>query len=105
MVLACEVRRRWDEKALDVVRRLAKHKATNVHELLRRSVELAYTDRWWALLGMAVQSAVAASVLAPEGRKLVLDEKGADAPELSELLDAQRWSAIQEELECTECTA
>ena len=42
--------------------------------------------------GMAVQGAVAASVLTPEGKKLVLDEKGTDTPELSDLLDAQRWA-------------
>ena len=76
-----------------MVRRLAKNKVQNAHELLRRSAELAWTDRWWALLGVAVQNAVAASVLAPGGKGLVLDDKGVDTPDLSELLDGQRWSA------------
>ena len=93
VVLACEVGGCWNDKALEVVRRLAKNKVQNAHELLRRSAELAWTDRWWALLGVAVQNAVAASVLAPGGKGLVLDDKGVDTPDLSELLDGQRWSA------------
>ena len=93
VVLACEVGGRWDEKALEVVRRLAKHRAKSSHELLRRSVELAWTDRWWALLGVTVQSAVAASVLAPTGKGLVLDEKGVEAPDLADFLDGHQWAA------------
>ena len=51
--LGCEVRGRWNEEAHAWVRGLAKEKAKNQHPLLRRSVELAWLDRWWALLGAA----------------------------------------------------
>ena len=56
VVFACEVGGCWNDKALEVVRRLVKNKVQNAHELLRRSAELAWTDRWWALLGVAVCS-------------------------------------------------
>ena len=41
---------------------------------------------------MAVQNAVAASLLAAESRKLVLDTGAADVPDLADLLDGQRWA-------------
>ena len=93
VVLACEVGGRWHDDVQNVVRCLAKHKAQEAHVLLRRSVELAWSDRWWAQLGVAVQSAVAASVLADTGKQLVLGETSAGAPELDALLDGQRWAA------------
>ena len=92
IVLACEVGGRWHDTVEEVVRRLAKHRVQNVHPLLGRSVEIAWVDRWWSTLGVAVQDALAASVLAPRGKKLVLDATAAEEPELGELLDAQRWA-------------
>ena len=80
------------------MRCLAKRRVKNVHSLLRRSAELAWTDRWWSFLGVAVQDACAASVLAASGRKLVLDQQAAEELELSGLLDGQRWAAEPEEL-------
>ena len=44
------------------------------------------------MLGMAVQDAVAASLLAPQGKKLVLDTHAAWVPDLDALLDGQRWA-------------
>lgn len=70
MVLAC-----WHDKALDVVRCFAKQTATEAQVLLRRSVELAWADGWWALLAVAVQDALVGC-----------------APTLDALLDGQRWS-------------
>ena len=92
VVLACEVGGRWNETAVDLVRQLAKLKVKNVHPLLKRSVELAWTDRWWALLGVAVQNALTASLLAAEGKTLVLDRGEAHEPDLDLLLDGQRWA-------------
>ena len=49
---------------------------------MRQSVELAWADRWFAIVAVAVQDVVAASLLAPPGKRLVIDS-GADAmPEL-----------------------
>ena len=92
MVLACEVGGRRNRAALDLVRLLAKEKARSVHPLLRRSVELAHADRWWAVFGCAVQNALAASLLAKSGRKLVLEDATTVGPEVDELLDGQRWA-------------
>ena len=77
---------------MELVRLLAKLRVRNTHPLLRRSSELAWTDRWWALLGCAVQNALAASLLAPTGKRLALDSATAEGPELDALLDGQRWA-------------
>ena len=60
--------------------------------LLRRSAQAAWAARWWAMLGLAVQNAFAASILAPAGQRLVLDAAAADQPQLDELMDGQRWA-------------
>ena len=93
VVLGCEVGGRYNEQAANWVRCLAKQKAAKQHPLLKRSVELAWSDRWWALLGVAAQDALAASLLAPYGKRLVLDDRSAPEPELADLLDGQRWAA------------
>ena len=41
---------------------------------------------------MAIQDALAASILAPSGRRLVLDAGADGAPDLDRLLDGQRWA-------------
>merc|ERR1711904_716877 len=87
VVLAGEIGGRWSEEACDWIRYLAKIKARQQHPLLQRSVQLAWSDRWWALIGVATQNALAASLLAPSGTRLVLDGKAADEPALDALLD------------------
>ena len=59
--------------------------------MLRRSAQLAWTDRWWAILVIAVQDALAASLLAPAGKGLALEGTVDYEPALEEVLDAQRW--------------
>ena len=44
------------------------------------------------MLGVAVQDALAASLLAPSGRNLVLDNTVANCPDLPEVFDGQRWA-------------
>ena len=44
------------------------------------------------MIGVAVQNALAASLLAPYGPGIVLDQPSAPAPELDALLDGQRWA-------------
>ena len=65
LVLAAEVGGRWNDTTLQFVRQLAKHKVRAVPMVLQSSAELAWADRLWTLLGVAVQDALAASVLAP----------------------------------------
>ena len=92
VALVGEVGGRWHEDAVHWIRCLAKHKAKQQHPLLKRSAELAWTDRWWALVGATSQNALAASLLAPCGKKLILDDAAGFEPELDSLLDAQRWA-------------
>ena len=63
VVLGCEGGGRWKDEALDFVRRLARLRAAQAPAILRARVASAYTRRWWCLLGIAVQDALAATVL------------------------------------------
>ena len=90
IVLAAEVGGRWNETTLTLVKLLAKHKVQDVPLVLRRSAELAWSDRWWTLLGVAIQDALAASVLAPSCSGLVLDASTSYEPEIDRLLDDER---------------
>ena len=44
------------------------------------------------MLGIALQNAIAGSLLAASGSHLVLDLSASPAPELDAVLDGQRWS-------------
>ena len=63
VVLGCEVGGRWNDEALDFVRRLGRLRAAQAPPLLRQSVAAAYARRWWCLLGVAVQDALASTKL------------------------------------------
>ena len=45
------------------------------------------------MLGIAVQNAIAASLLAHPSARLVLDQSAAPVPELDSVLDGQRWAS------------
>ena len=92
VTLAFETGGRWNDEAIDLVDRLALYKAQQAPQALRRSVQLAYVSRWSAMVSVAVQDAIAASLLAPACRALVLDQSAAPAPTLDKLLDSQRWA-------------
>jgi len=81
-----------NDTAIDLIDRLAVYKAQHVPFSIRRSVQLAWTDRWASMLGLAVQDAIAASLLAHSGEQLVLDPSAAPIPELDSVFDGQRWA-------------
>ena len=93
LTLACEVGGRWNNTAVDLLDRLAVYKSQDVPLVMRRSVQSAWLDRWASMLGIAVQDSIAASLLAPSGAQLVLDQSAAPLPEIDALLDGQRWAA------------
>ena len=64
VILACEVGGRWNADALRTVSDLAKHKSRGAPALLRPSARAAWHYRWWSLLSVAAQSALAATLLA-----------------------------------------
>ena len=45
-----------------------------------------------SMLGVAVQNAIAASLLAPSGAQLVVDQSEEPVPDLASVLDGQRWA-------------
>ena len=65
-VLACEIGGRFSEECSDLVRRLVEHRAGQQPQPLRGSFHVILTRRWWALLSVAVQRAVAANLVGAE---------------------------------------
>ena len=63
VVLACEEGGRWGPDVFKVVADRVKLKVASLHPLLCRSVALAYTRKWWAILAMGAQSAAIDCVL------------------------------------------
>ena len=62
VVLACETGGRWNGGAQRFVRSLARHRASEAPAPLRRSAEAAWRTRWWGLLSIAAQDALAATL-------------------------------------------
>ncbi|CAK0885381.1 unnamed protein product, partial [Prorocentrum cordatum] len=83
MVLSCEVGGRWGRDSLQLVRLLAKQKARAAPALLRRSAELAYTNRWWGFLSVAAQDSLMAT-LTGDGYLALGGAAGEDDPDLAE---------------------
>ena len=84
VVLACETGGRWSPVCLDLVRDLAASKARGAPETLQASLRVAWAARWWALLSVAAQEALAASLVEPALQ--LLDGWDAAEPSLDDLL-------------------
>ena len=63
VVLSGEVGGRWSSTAAWLLRRLAAHKAAHAPRTLRRGTALALERRWWGLLAVATQDALASTLL------------------------------------------
>ena len=86
VVLACEVGGRWSDTSLRFVAGLAKHKARAAPALLRSSARAAWLSRWWGLLSVAAQSALAAT-LTGDGVLALGGPSGFDEVPLGDVLD------------------
>ena len=84
VVLACEIGGRWSATCVALIRALAAHRAEAAPPLLRSAARSAWASRWWALLGVAQQSALAASLA--EDTLGELDGFLGDAPPLADVL-------------------
>ena len=82
--LACEIGGRWSQSTVDVVRALAKAKARQAPQRVRVAAQLGWERRWWSMLSVAVQDALA-STLVEDGVE-VLDGVDGDPPSLCCLL-------------------
>ena len=69
--LGCEVFGRWSKQSVKLVPALARERARGLHPRVRRGVALSLQHRWWGLLGVALQKAVAHLVLNSGGDDLV----------------------------------
>ena len=88
LVAAGEVGWRWNEESFHFLVQLAKAKARQAPQVLRKSLELAWIRRWTGMLTHAAMDAFAASLLQEQPST----EAGADGPEppTGELLTAER---------------
>ena len=68
--LGCEVYGRWGEPCMKLVPQLAREHARGLHPRVRRGAALGYQNRWWSILGVSLQKAVAAAVLRDHGADL-----------------------------------
>ena len=69
--LGCEVFGRWGAQCVKLVPALARERSRGLHPRLRRGFALSLQNRWWDILGVALQRAVAHIVLNPEGGDLM----------------------------------
>ena len=61
--LAAEVGGRWNADAHELVRQIVRVRALRAPPALRASASSAWARRWWGMLSIAVQHAVAGSAL------------------------------------------
>ena len=61
--LGCEVFGRWGAQCVQLVPALARERCRGLHPRIRRGFALGLQHRWWGLLGIALQRAVANCVL------------------------------------------
>ncbi len=69
--LGCEVYGRWSSHSVRLVPALARERSRLLHPRIRRGVALGLEHRWWGILGVALQQAVAHAVLNPDSADLV----------------------------------
>ena len=61
--LACEVGGRWSQACVDLVRLLASARARDAPPRLQASARLAWESRWWSMLSVCLQDALAATMV------------------------------------------
>ncbi len=86
LVLGCETYGRWCEDSVRIIRDLASLKARQAPPLLRGCARHAWSNRWWALVGVAVQRAIAEALLRHGGCDLQPNAPTHAPPPLAEVL-------------------
>ena len=84
VVLAGEVGGRWSSDCCKLLEELASHRSRHAPPQLRRSTARAWEARWWAMLSVAVQNALAATLV--DDAPHLLHGWAGDGPPLGELL-------------------
>ena len=65
VVLGCEVYGRWSPEAVDLVQELVALKAQEAPPSMRGCAKAAWSQRWWAVISVGVQRAIAEALLSP----------------------------------------
>ena len=86
LVLGCEVYGRWSDDAVKIVREMAALKAQQAPRRLRNCARHAWSNRWWALIGVGVQRAIAEALLRHAGFDLQDNAPLQPPPPLADLL-------------------
>ena len=86
LVLGCEVYGRWSDDAVKVVREMAALKAQQAPHRLRHCARHAWSNRWWALVGVGVHRAIAEALLRHAGFDLQDNAPLQPPPALADLL-------------------
>ena len=86
LVLGCEAYGRWCPDAVKLVRELAALKALEAPPLLRGCAKSAWSNRWWALISVGVQRAVAEALLRHAGPDLQPSPPVEATPPLADVL-------------------
>ena len=94
--LACETSGRWSEECVKVVRLLARAKARTAREEQRARMAAAYASRWWSMLSVSAQMALASTLVDEKPR--CLDGVDGEEPHWQEVLqEAQDTSLLPDE--------
>ena len=86
VVLGCEVYGRWSDDAVKLLREMAALKAQEAPSLLRGCAHHAWASRWWALVGVGTQRAIAEALLRHAGSDLQTCAPASAPPPLADLL-------------------
>ena len=84
-VLACETGGRWSSEAASFVAALAAAKARSAPRLLRRAAEYSWHSRWSAILAVAAQASLAATLMG--GDPWAVSGRDGHSPALDVVLD------------------
>ena len=86
VVLGCEVYGRWCEDTVSLIRQFAKLKSRESHPILQKSAEYAWSNRWWGIVGVGIQRAIAETLLCENGADLLSGDHDPNKAALAEVL-------------------
>ena len=89
LVLGCETYGRWCADAVNIVRELVALKAREAPPAMRGCARYAWSQRWWALVSVGTQRAVAEALLRHGGPDLQPNPPVVPAPPLADVLSHQ----------------
>ena len=90
--LGCEVFGRWSRQCVELVPALARERARGMHPRIRRGTALSLQHRWWGVLGVALQKAVAHLVLNQTSGADLIHTQLEPIPPLAEVVFSLDWT-------------